>query len=406
MAYITNGCMFQNVTMTTLCHVVNVTSPATSVDDNNKIMTNVMLAFYVIIFVIGFIGNSLVIYVVLWYTNMKTVTNMYILNLAISDILFLVSLPFLITTTLLKHWIFGFAMCKIYFVLFSINLFTSVFTLLVMSADRYMAVCHAVTSVQYRTPTISRLVCISTWAVSFLVMLPIILYSKTVRNDAYDSETCTIVWPDGQPIPASKAFTWYTFILGFAIPVTLISIFYLSVVLRLRSVGPAKKSKDMRKSHKRVTRMVLTVILVYITCSLPYWMFQIDLTFTPKHHILPDWKVDLFGVFTLLQFANSMLNPFLYAFLSENFRQSFLKVFTCTTILHLNKTIYGENSIFSKTGHCNSTHSMALVTSAVEGCDNKRGCNSNANRPLDSTFEPSCAVYTERDGLAEETEID
>ncbi|XP_067671488.1 somatostatin receptor type 2-like [Haliotis asinina] len=318
-----------------------------------KVIPIILAICYVIICLVGWLGNGLVIYVVVRFAKMKTVTNMYILHLAISDVLFLVSLPFLTTTTLLGYWVFGFAMCKIYFVLFSINLFTSVFTLTVMSADRYLAVCHPVRSVRYRTPRIALIVCLCIWSVSFLVMLPIILYSTTVPQEPAmrfkGRHTCTISWPNGQPIPADKAFIWYTFILGFSIPISLISVFYILVVLRLRTVGPAKKSKEKKRSHRRVTRMVLTVLSVYVICWLPYWVFQVEITFKTGSDRLTDWKVALFNALTVLTFANSMLNPFLYAFLSDNFRKSFMKAFKCTSPSEINKSLCGENSMFPRT---------------------------------------------------------
>lgn len=308
-----------------------------------------MISSYVFICVFGLIGNGLVIYVVLRFSKMKTVTNLYILNLAISDVLFLISMPFLITTTLLEYWIFGRAMCKIFFVLFSINFFTSVFTLTAMSADRYLAVCHPVRSVYYRTTRIAFFVCLSIWSISFFVMLPVILYSTTIQNRQNPSqETCTISWPENQPIPGDKAFTWYTFLLGFLIPVALISVFYISVILRLRSVGPRKKSKERKKSNRKVTRMVLAMISVYVICWLPYWCFQGNLTFRPKDSPLPEWQIYMFNAFTLLSFANSMINPVLYAFLSDVFRKSFLKAFNCARFLDTGRSQGGDNSIFPR----------------------------------------------------------
>ncbi|XP_052780009.1 somatostatin receptor type 2-like [Mya arenaria] len=308
-----------------------------------------MIISYVIICVIGLIGNGLVIYVVLQFSKMKTVTNMYILNLAISDVLFLISLPFLITTMMLEYWIFGNAMCKIYFVFFSINFFTSVFTLTAMSADRYLAVCHPVRSVYYRTTRIAFFVCLIIWSISFLVMLPIILYSRTVSNKKHiGKDTCTIKWPDDQPIPGEKAFTWYTFLLGFLIPVALISVFYISVILRLKSVGPRKKSKERKKSNRKVTRMVLAMISVYVICWLPYWCFQGYLTFKPKDTNVPDWQIYMFSAFTVLSFANSMINPLLYAFLSEVFRKSFMKAFNCARFLESSKSTGADYSIFPR----------------------------------------------------------
>ncbi|XP_061191606.1 somatostatin receptor type 2-like [Saccostrea echinata] len=315
--------------------------------------TVILVTSYSLIFVVGLIGNGLVIYVVLRFAKMKTVTNLYILNLAVSDALFLASLPFLIVTTIIKHWIFGTAMCKIYFVLFSINFFASVFQLTALSADRYLAVCHPVRSSRYRNTTIAFLVCLVMWSVSFIIMLPIILYSTTYVNSYTNHQTCTIMWPEGQAIPADKAFTWYTFLLGFLIPVSLISVLYISVILRLQNVGPAIKSKERKRSHRKVTRMVLAVISVYVVCWLPYWVFQINLTFQKRD--IEEWEIYLFNGLTVLQFANSMLNPLLYAFLSENFRRSFVKAFQCASSNDVNKSLCHENSVFPKSSQKKKT---------------------------------------------------
>ena len=194
---------------------------------NNGISV-VLVTCYGIICTCGLFGNALVIYVILRSSNMKTVTNMYIVNLAISDFIFLISMPLLMTTTWLQFWMFGNAMCKIYNILYSINLFTGIFTLTALSADRYLAVCHAIASQKYRTPVNSLLAILAIWAISALVMLPIILYANVIPNYFDKSKyTCTIEWPKNQMVPPEKAYTWYTFMLGFAIPVSLISIFYI-----------------------------------------------------------------------------------------------------------------------------------------------------------------------------------
>lgn len=102
--------------------------------------SQVMLTFakilYGVVCVVGLCGNTLVIYVVLRFSKMQTVTNMYILNLALADEMFLVGLPFLIMTLNYRYWAFGWLMCKVYMTITSINQFTSSLLLTVMSADR------------------------------------------------------------------------------------------------------------------------------------------------------------------------------------------------------------------------------------------------------------------------------
>ena len=309
------------------------------------VWTIINCVIWSLICVAGLVGNGMVIFVVLTYAKMKTVTNMYILNLAIADLCFLVGLPFLIVTAIMERWIFGYVMCKIFYIQTSINWFTSVFTLTVMSADRYLAVCHPVSSMRYRAPIVSRLVCVVVWTASLLVMLPIMIYATLVDHPEDEGHSsCTLVWPEAEAIAGDIAFIWYAFLLGFAIPVSLISVFYILVLVRLQSVGPVRKSKEMKKSHRKVTKMVLAVITVYVVCWLPYWIFQIVLQFVPGN--MPWWTRDLFQIITVMSYTNSMLNPLLYAFLSDNFRKSFIKAFHCASRDEVNHALQHEQSIF------------------------------------------------------------
>ena len=310
---------------------------------NSFIWTIVNCILWSLICIIGSVGNGLVIFVVVRYAKMKTVTNMYILNLAVADLCFLVGLPFLITTAALQNWIFGFFMCKVFYILTSINWYTSVFTLTVMSADRYMAVCHPVRSLAFRTPMLSRLVCTFVWIASLLVMLPITMCATLTTNPCkQDQYSCTLQWPSTNNNSNANAFIWYSLLLGFAGPTSLISIFYALVVIRLKNVGPKNKSKEKKKSYRRVTKMVLIVIAVYVICWLPYWVFQVALTFDA----VTWWSMDAFQIITVMSYANSMLNPVLYAFLSVNFRKSFIKAFQCASPTEVNSALQPEQSFF------------------------------------------------------------
>lgn len=120
----------------------------------------IVMIMYALVFIVGLFGNTLVIYAVLRFSKMQTVTNIYILNLgkltrvlckdanilnqlifvcvAIADQCYLIGIPFLIITMHVGFWSFGSAMCKIYMVSTSITQFTSSIFLIIMSADRYI----------------------------------------------------------------------------------------------------------------------------------------------------------------------------------------------------------------------------------------------------------------------------
>ncbi|XP_050516827.1 somatostatin receptor type 2-like isoform X1 [Diabrotica virgifera virgifera] len=337
---------------------MNLTTNSTEVDEFTYplVVQIFQTILFTVVCIVGLVGNTLVIYVVIRFSKMQTVTNMYIVNLAIADECFLIGIPFLITTILNRHWIFGYFACKAYMLSTGINQFTSSILLCVMSADRYIAVCHPISSPKWRTPFISKMVSLFAWTFSILLMIPIVQHSKEIDNDGKTS--CVIEWANFDSTANistnstfefddqenAHMFTWYTFICGFAIPLCLIVNFYWLVILKLKRVGPKNKSKEKKRSHRKVTNLVLIVVTVYIICWLPYWVTQlamsddVDDTFSITLHLLA----------SCMSYSNSAVNPILYAFLSDNFKKSFVKACTCAANKEVNATLQLENSVFPK----------------------------------------------------------
>ncbi|KAH8411175.1 hypothetical protein KR222_009649, partial [Zaprionus bogoriensis] len=311
------------------------------------------VVLYGLVCIVGLFGNTLVIYVVLRFSKMQTVTNIYILNLAIADECFLIGIPFLLYTMRICSWRFGELMCKAYMVSTSITSFTSSIFLLIMSADRYIAVCHPISSPRFRTLHIAKLVSALAWSTSAVLMLPVMLYASTVEQEDGVNYSCNIMWPDTYKKHSGSTFILYTFFLGFATPLCFILSFYYLVIRKLRSVGPkhTAKSKERRRAHRKVTRLVLTVITVYICCWLPHWMSQLALiNSNPTQRDLSRLEILIFLLLGALVYSNSAVNPILYAFLSENFRKSFFKAFTCVTQQDINAQLQIEPSVFTKQG--------------------------------------------------------
>ncbi|XP_076654536.1 somatostatin receptor type 2 [Halictus rubicundus] len=339
---------------TTSMYTTSVIDYARKVSQNDSMIQNceadlpivslINQILYSIVCIVGLLGNTLVIYVVLRFSNMQTVTNMYILNLAIADEFFLIGIPFLVTTMSLRSWIFGKVMCKAYMITTSINQFTSSIFLLIMSADRYVAVCHPISSPKIRTPFISRMVAYTAWVASALFMFPIILYANAMESEK--GINCNIYWPSNRG--GHTTFTLYTFILGFAVPLILILNFYFLVIRKLQTVGPKNKSKEKKRSQRNVTKLVLTVIAVYVVCWLPYWVTQVALIYTPPKKCQSKITIMNFLLAGFLSYSNSAMNPILYAFLSDNFKKSFLKACTCVGGKDVNATLHIDNSVFPR----------------------------------------------------------
>lgn len=345
----------------------------------------ISMLLYGIVCVVGLLGNTLVIYVVIRFSKMQTVTNMYILNLAIADECFLIGIPFLISTMYVGHWNLGKWVCKAYMVSTSVTQFTSSLFLLIMSADRYVAVCHPISSTRYRSPLVSQVVSLWAWVTSALMMLPVMMYAGTFEKDTGRGEmTCNIDWPnvhDG----SGFTFTLYSLCFGFAIPLSLILIFYYLVLRKLRTVGPKSRTKEKRRSHRKVTKLVLTVITVYILCWMPHWVSQVALINSPPNDCQTRLEVMVFVLVGCLGYSNSAMNPILYAFLSDNFKKSFMKACSCATGKDAHTQLQMENSLLQRFGKRGSDKAAAS-NRAVKASDAQKASN-EMNAAGDNTSE-------------------
>ncbi|XP_010890050.1 somatostatin receptor type 5 [Esox lucius] len=273
---------------------------------------------YIVVCFIGLGGNTLVIHIVLHYSKTESVTNIYILNLAIADELFMLGLPFLAIQNTLQTWPFGSFMCRLVMTVDSINQFTSIFCLTVMSIDRYLAVVHPMRSSRWRRPQVAKVVNCTVWAISFLVVLPVVIYANVQKTGG----TCNISWPKPAHIWRA-AFIIYTSTVGFFCPLLIICLCYLLIVFKIRSSGKKvhATSTKRRKSERKVTRMVVIVVAVFVFCWLPFYALNIINLLVS----LPSEYQGLYYFVVVMGYANSCANPIVYGFLSENFKRGFRK---------------------------------------------------------------------------------
>lgn len=278
----------------------------------------VVPVLYLLVCAVGLGGNALVIYVVLRHAKMKTVTNIYILNLAVADVLLMLGLPFLATQNAVSYWPFGPVLCRLVMTLDGVNQFTSIFCLTVMSVDRYLAVVHPIRSARWRRPRVAKLASTAVWAFSLLMSLPLVVFADI--QEGWD--TCNLSWPE--PVGLWGAvFIIYTSVLGFFGPLLVICLCYLLIVVKVKASG-VRVGSTRRRSERKVTRMVVVVVLVFVGCWLPFFIVNI----VNLAVILPEEPAAAGAYFfvVILSYANSCANPVLYGFLSDNFRQSFRKV--------------------------------------------------------------------------------
>lgn len=100
---------------------------------------------------------------------------------------------------------------------------------MVMSIDRYLAVVHPIRSTKWRKPRVAKLTNLTVWAVSLVVIVPTMIFSGLDKVPV-----CGIVWPEPQDV-YSKAFIFYTFFVGFFLPLSVICLCYLLIIIKVRS---------------------------------------------------------------------------------------------------------------------------------------------------------------------------
>ncbi|MBN3276143.1 OPRD protein, partial [Polyodon spathula] len=289
----------------------------------NIIIAISITALYSVVCVVGLLGNLLVMYGIVRYTKMKTATNIYIFNLALADALSTSTLPFQSAKYLMDTWPFGELICKIVLSIDYYNMFTSIFTLTMMSVDRYIAVCHPIRALDFRTPMKAKIINVCIWILSSVIGVPVMIMAVTKATDK-GNIICMLEFPD-------PGWYWDTvtkicvFIFAFVGPVLVITICYGLMILRLKSVRLLSGSKEKDRTLRRITRMVLVVVAVFIICWTPIHIFVIVKTLVDidkkNPFVIASWHLCI-----ALGYTNSSLNPVLYAFLDENFKRCFRDV--------------------------------------------------------------------------------
>jgi allatostatin receptor len=287
------------------------------------------LAFYIVppifcfIMLIGIVGNSLVIYVVVANKSMHNVTNILITGLATADLCFLVTCISARTIPYVAYgWPLGDAMCRIVqFLIFTLA-YISIYILVWMSIIRYLAISYPLRSVNFRTNRNAYIVLITTALLIFAVNAPVL---GTFHVESYNG------YGDGRLVCISNVCSndernllAVFFVLGYLVPLTLIFILYsliLRTLLKAGELGAGSSTSRSMTSRWRAARMVIIVVLTFMLCWLPAEILFI-VEFLENNPVSMQWL--FLQVFAqIFAYGNSCINPILYALLSANFRKGF-----------------------------------------------------------------------------------
>ncbi|XP_070186779.1 allatostatin-A receptor-like [Littorina saxatilis] len=327
-----------NLTYSTFSNSMNSTGSssddAMSAAELERNVSIVVPTVFGVIFLLGLLGNMLVILVVALDKNMRNTTNILILMLAVADLLFIIfCVPFTATSYAMPVWPFGRAWCKMMQYLTFVSAYASVYTLVLMSLDRYLAVVHAIRSMSIRTECNTWLAIGVVWAVILASNVPILLQYDVLgyKHDTDDRSVCINVHHQQDE---DMGVVYYSCFLafGYVLPLGATCLMYGLMLKRLHGSAPGgktNKSQESMRAKRRVTKMVVIIVAVFAVCWLP-----IQVILLAQHLGVPFPTVPLISLqlaSNCLAYMNSCVNPILYAFLSENFRRSFRKILCCSS---------------------------------------------------------------------------
>ncbi|KAL7865241.1 hypothetical protein SRHO_G00104880, partial [Serrasalmus rhombeus] len=278
---------------------------------------------YVIVFLLSLLGNSVVIYVVCLMGSRKTSTDVYLMNLALADLLFSLTLPFWAVYIQSSTWVFGTFLCKVVSGLQETTFYSCVFLLACISVDRYMAIVKATQFISKQRHLV-RIICGLVWLGAFMLSLPVVVQREALQIEGYNTVMCY------ENVTAEILDEWRVALrilrhtLGFFLPLVVMLLCYGW------TVGTLFHSRNSQK-HKAM-RVILCVVLAFMVCWLPNNIMELIDTLMRGSFIedtceLRD-KVDVAMYVTqVLAFIHCAINPILYAFIGKKFRNQLIMSF-------------------------------------------------------------------------------
>ncbi|XP_034542826.1 neuropeptide Y receptor type 2 [Notolabrus celidotus] len=299
-------------------------------DDSTKLVgvRVVLILAYSTIILFGVIGNSLVIYVVFKFKNLRTVTNFFIVNLAVADLLVnTLCLPFTLVYTLYGEWKFGQVLCFMLPCAQGIAVHVSIITLNVIALDRHRSIVYHMETKMSKD--MCALVIAITWAVSALLASPLAIFREYGTLDLSPDESiqvCTEKWPGSSM--NGTIYSISALLIQYGLPLVVTSVAYIRIWNKLKNHMTCGGRNDRNQRRKKTTKMLLTMVVVFAVSWLPFHAFQLAVDIDSTVSYMKDFKL-LFTVFHIMAMCSTFVNPILYGWMNNNYRTAFLSVFTC-----------------------------------------------------------------------------
>ncbi|NXJ75046.1 GPR34 protein, partial [Trogon melanurus] len=282
-----------------------------------------LIVFYSIICVMGLVGNIVALFAFLCIHQKRNSIQVYLLNVAVADLLLIFCLPFRILYHVTKNtWNFGLILCKIVGTLFYMNMYISIVLLGLISLDRYIKINKSVKRPKMLTTTRSIHICCVVWAIALtgflIVVAPSFFKSK-------DSNSTMCFHYRSKQNAKTEAIINYIIVMIFWIVFFLLILSYVKIAKNLLKISRKRANFPNAGKYTQTARNSFIVLIIFTICFVPYHMFRFVYITSQLQNPSCHWKEIIHKcneVMLIFSSFNSCLDPVMYFLMSRSVRKA------------------------------------------------------------------------------------
>ncbi|XP_026040414.1 chemokine-like receptor 1 [Astatotilapia calliptera] len=296
-------------------------------------LNTMSIIVYSLIFLLGVVGNGVVIWVT-GFKMKKTVNTVWYLHLAVADFIFAAYLPLNVTYKILgMHWPFGKIMCRLNTMVLFLHMFASVYILVVISVDRCVSVVWPVWAQNHRNMRKASCVSLCVWILAFILSAPCFFFRNTEKVFEKGKILCfnSYAISDNYELPSviqmqkfrHQAMIITRFFLLFVVPFTVIVSCYAVIIKHL------KRNRVLASKSSRPLKIIAAIIITFFLCWAPFHIMSLIELVKFRAAAPNETLVYVIAVGNpltrSLAFFTSCLNPLLYVFMGQDFKKEIRK---------------------------------------------------------------------------------
>ncbi|KAM8735279.1 C-C chemokine receptor type 2-like isoform 2-T14 [Acanthopagrus schlegelii] len=290
--------------------------PTCETDPNLPDRDRIMTVLCYVMFGLGLLGNTTILWVLLRHIKLKTMADVCLLNLALSDLILAASLPL---------WAINaqnLALCKLMTGVYQLGFYSGTMFVTLMCVDRYLAIVHAVAAMRARTLHYGIIASVIIWVISFIAAAPQVIFASLEMEPGDTIVQCQPLYPEDTERfwKLLRNFSENTVGLFVCLPIMIFCC--VKILVMLNKCGNSKKGRAVK----------LIFAIVFVVCWVPYNV-TVFLQSLQLFDLLNSCEATnnisaAMSYAEIIALSHCCVNPVIYAFVGEKFRKSLGKVLT------------------------------------------------------------------------------